>query len=358
MTRAKWLMVAGYNAFFWVCFWTFCYWTFPYDRLASFLSDKVAESGAGYTLEIGDLSPYWLTGVALNDVTVRKQKAEPTVLPPPAAAAEKGKPVDDGALKVKEAHARFGLFSLLFGGKSLTFDATLEQGEIEGIYEEDGEQKRIDATLTKIDVGKLGLLESLISLPAKGTLEGDFDLTLGKEPAKSNGTVKITFRNMVIGDGVAKVKIGSMGGLTIDPVELGDVVIDLDVKDGLGQVKRLRTTGSDVVLEGSGEVRLADPLSRSRLDILLRIKFTDHYKNKSGRTKAMFSLLDSNNGPQLRAAKTPDGGLAYRLTGALASARAIPAGRYKGKGAAAVPAPAPAPAPAPVAAPPDPDDDE
>jgi type II secretion system protein N len=352
MTRAKWLMLAGYNTFFWAAFWLFCYWTFPYDRLASFLSDKVAESGAGYTLDIGNLSPHWLTGVTLNDVTVRKAQAADAAPVPPPAAPEKGKPPSDGSLKIKEAHARVGLFSLLFGGKSLSFDAALEQGEIEGSYEEDGEQKHLDATLSKIDIGKLGLLESVISLPAKGTFEGDFDLTLGKDPTKSNGTVKITFKDMVLGDGVAKLKVGSMGGLTIDPVNLGDVVMSLDVKDGVGQVKELRSTGSDVKLEGSGDVRFAEPLSRSRLDILMRIKFTDAYKNKSSRTKAMFSLLDSNNGPQLRAAKTPDGALAYRLTGALASVRAVPAGRAKAKGGpAAVPGPA-APPPAPG------DDDE
>jgi type II secretion system protein N len=352
MTRAKWLMLAGYNTFFWAAFWLFCYWTFPYDRLASFLSDKVAESGAGYTLDIGDLSPHWVTGVTLNDVTVRKVQAPGAApVPPPPPTPEQGKAPSDGALKIEEAHARIGLLSLLFGGKSLTFDAALEQGEIEGSYEEDGEQKHLDATLSKIDIGKLGLLESVISLPAKGTFEGDFDLTLGKDPTKSNGTVKITFRNMVVGDGVAKLKVGSMGGLTIDPVNLGDVVMNLDVKDGVGQVKELRTTGSDVKLEGSGDVRFADPLSRSRLDILMRIQFTDAYKNKSGRTKAMFSLLDSNNGPQLRAAKTPDGALAYRLTGALASVRAIPAGRAKAKGAAI-------PGPAAPAVPPAPGDDD
>lgn len=340
MTRAKWLSLAGYNAFFWLWFWLFCYWTFPYDRVASFLSDKVAESGSGYTMEIGDLSPHWVTGVTLNDVTVRKQKA-PDAAPLAAPAPETGKPADDGSLKVKEAHARFGLFSLLFGGKSLTFDAALEQGEIEGAYDEDGEQRHIDATLTKIDIGKLGLLESVISLPAKGTFEGDFDLVLGKEATKSNGTVKITIKDLTIGDGVAKLKVGSLGGLTIDPVNAGDVTMDLDVKDGIGQVKKMSANGTDVVLDGSGEVRFADPVSRSRLDILLRIKFTDAYKNKSARTKAMFSLLDTNNGPQIRAAKTPDGGLAYRLSGALSSVRAIPAGRAKPK---AAPTAAPAPA--------------
>jgi|GEM_PF-1075379 len=347
MNRSKWMMLAGYNGFFWLWFWMFCYWTFPYDRVAAFLSDKVSESGAGYDMEIGELSPHWLTGVTLNDVVVRKQKTD-TGAPSPAPAASptgdaKASPADDGSLKIKQAHARFGLFSLLLGGKSLTFDADLEQGEIEGAYDEDGEQRHIDATLSEIDIGKLGLLESVVSLPAKGILVGDFDLILGKEPSKSSGTVKIVLKGLTLGDGVAKLKIGSMGGLTIDPVNAGDVTMELDVKEGVGQVKKLSADGADVVLEGSGDVRFADPLSRSRLDILLKIRFTEAYKTKSARTKAMFSLLDTNNSSQIRAAKTPEGGLAYRLSGTLATVRAIPAGRTAArKGApAAVPAPAP-----------------
>ncbi|MFT3921139.1 MAG: type II secretion system protein GspN [Myxococcales bacterium] len=342
MNRKQVLMLAGYNTFFWVWFWLFCYWTFPYDRVAAFISDKVSQSGAGYNLEIGELSPHWLTGVTLNDVVVRKQK-DPALVAAPVAPAEKGKPVDDGSVKVKEAHARFGLFSLLFGGKSLTFDADLEQGAVEGAYEEDGEQRHIDATLSAIDIGKLGLLESVVALPAKGMLQGDFDVTLGKDPTKSNGTVKLVIKGLTLGDGVAKLKVGSLGGLTIDPVNAGDVTIDLDVKNGVGQVRKLNANGDDVVLDGNGDVRFADPIGRSRIDILLQVRFTEAYKIKTPRTKAMFSLLDANNSSQIRAAKTPDGGLAWRLSGMVSSVRAIPAGRSNARPKAAPAAPAPTP---------------
>src|SRR4051812_21287278 len=138
MNRAKLLLIMGYNSFFWLAFWLFCYWTFPYDRLAAFLADKVAQSGSGYALEIGELSPYWGTGVELTDVKVHKQRAlsAPTAKPKAGEAA-----ASESGIKVRQAHARIGMLGLLFGTRAVTFDAALDQGEIEGSYEEDSESK-------------------------------------------------------------------------------------------------------------------------------------------------------------------------------------------------------------------------
>jgi type II secretion system protein N len=327
MNRSKLLVIAGYNTFFWVCFWMFAYWTFPYDRVAVYLTDKVAQSGIGYTMEVGELSPYWFTGVELEDVKLKRASAD-AVAPPPVP----GKPPADEAFHIKEARARVGIFALIFGNTSLSFDAELEQGDIEGSYEESGDEKHLDAELSKVDVGKLGLLDSVISLPVKGTVGGDFDLTLGKDPTKSNGTAKLRIEGLTLGDGVAKLKVGSMGGLTIDPVEAGTVTIELDVKEGVGTVKKMSNDGKDIELEGSGEVRLSDPLSRSRVDVLLRLKITDTYRNKTPRAKTLMSLLDGVSVSQVRAAKTSDGSFQYRLAGTLAGLRAIPSGRSRDTG--------------------------
>lgn len=327
MNRAKLMSLAGYTSFFWFWFALFAYWTFPYDRVAAFLTDKIDHSDYGYSLEIGSLSPYWLTGVELEDVKLRRTAA---VTIPSVA----GEPAKDDAFKIREARARLGLLSLLIGDRAVSFDAELDQGAIEGVYEESGDTKHVDATLSKVDLGKLGILDSVISLPVKGDVGGDFDLTLGKEAAKSTGQVKLQIRGLAIGDGKAKLKLGAMGGLTIDTIEAGTVTMELDVKDGVGTVKKLSTDGKDLELEGSGEVRLADPISRSRVDILLRVKFTDAYKNKSSRTKAVFGLLETGSVPQVRAAKTPDGALQFRLLGTLGAVRAAPAGRSGEPGAA------------------------
>jgi type II secretion system protein N len=343
MTRQKWLLLAGYNTFFWLCFWLFAYWSFPYQRLAAFITDKVNESGSGYTLEIGGLSPYWLSGVELEQVQVRKTAAEQLAAP----EGEKPKPAQ--AIHIESAQARIGLFSLLTGTRSVNFWAELGSGSIEGNYREDGEDKKVVGTIEDVDLAKFALLESLVSLPMKGVLKGDFDLVLGKVPTKTQGTLKLGIDKLVIGDGKAKLKLGAMGGLTIDPIDAGAVAVDIDVKDGVGVVRKLAAAGSDLKLTGSGDVRFAQPLSRSRLNVMLKLNLTDAYKTKSNRTKAMFMMLDSGGAPQVAAAKTNDGGFQFRLSGPFTSVRALPAGQ----------APVPAGnAPPPPPPPPQPGDDE
>jgi type II secretion system protein N len=327
MSRERIVAIVGYTAFFWVFFFLFAYWMFPYQRLAAYLSDKVSESSAGYTLEIGAISPYWLTGVELENVKVRKTAAEAMAAPPPGAPKDK---LIDNSVNVRSATARLGLFSLLFGNTSLNFAAALEAGDLDGTFEDDGEIKHVVGTLQKIDLGKLGLLESIIPLPLKGMLTGEFDLTLAAQPSKTNGKVKLTVTKLLAGDGKAKLKLGSMGGLTIDPVAVGDVTLELDVKDGLGTVKKLSSTGPDLTLEGGGDVRFAQPLGRSRLGLTLRLKLNESYRDKTPRTKVMFSLLDGASSPQVAAAKTPDGAFQVRLTGPLTSPRVLPGGQTKG----------------------------
>jgi type II secretion system protein N len=318
------LTLLGYNTLFWVAFWLFCYWTFPYDRVAAFLVDRVSQSGKGYALEIGHLSPYWLTGVELSDVKLHKLGG-PAPIPIPATPGEKAKPPAPSGLHIREARARLGLFSLLTGSKTVNFDAELEAGDVSGSFSGSDEAQQIQASLDSVDLEKLGALESLISLPAKGTLSGDIDVTLGKDPKQTQGAITLKIAGFTVGDGKAKLKLGSMGGLTVDPIEVGNMAIEIDVKDGVGTIKKIGSDGKDLELSGSGDVRFADPVGRSRLSVLLRAKFTDNYRNKSPRTRAMFSLLDSGI-PEANAAKTPDGALQFRVSGTLTTPRVLPSG--------------------------------
>ncbi|HEX6245814.1 MAG TPA: type II secretion system protein GspN, partial [Polyangiales bacterium] len=303
--RSSWLPFVAYNSLFWFAFWIFCYFTFPYERVAEQLVDRVAASGKGYSLEIGSLSPYWLSGVELTNVVLRKESLEPA---PPPVPGDKTPP-PDRSLRVKEVHARVGLVGLLFGSKKLNFDAELESGDIEGSALIDGDAQSVSAKLDKVDLGKLGIIEAMLQIPMQGTLSGDIDLALAQDPKLSQGSVKLTLDKLVVGDGKAKVKVGGLGGLTLDPIEAGDLTLDMDLKDGVGVLNKLSADGKDLKLKGNGDVRLGTPLGTSRLSVLVNVKFTDAYRNKSPRTQAMFGLLDSSGAPQIAAAKTADGAL-------------------------------------------------
>ncbi|MDH5491636.1 MAG: hypothetical protein OEY14_06765, partial [Myxococcales bacterium] len=86
----------------------------------------------------------------------------------------------------------------------------------------------------------------------------------------------------------------------------------------------------------------ADELSRSRLDVLIHASFTEAYRDKSIRTQALFSLMEIR--PELRAARTSDGALQYRLRGSFGT-------RIRPEAAGSAPSPRGAPAPRTRAAP-------
>jgi type II secretion system protein N len=314
---SRWLERTGYVLLFVVSFLLFAYWTFPYDRVAALLVDRVAQSSAGYTLSIGELSPYWLSGVELTDVKLDKRPSADA--PADGASAQ---PIVVDALR-----ARLAVLPLLWGTRSISFDAELPSGELDGKYVDHGDRTQVSGELSGLDVGKLGVLDAVLTVPVKGELTGEFDLTLAKEADKSDGAIDVTLKGLVIGDGKAKQKLGSMGGLTLDPIEVGDVHLVLEVKAGAGVVKELRSDGKDLALGGSGDLRLASPPMRSRLNLLLKARLTEAYRKKSPRTQTMFSFIDS--APDAAAAKTPDGAFQFRLSGTLNALRAVPQGNAK-----------------------------
>lgn len=322
--RKKLLLYAGYAAFFFVCFLVFAYWTFPYDRLRDFIVQEVERPAgpdgrrrpSGVQLSIGELSPSWVTGVDLEDVTIVKEPEEP----------------DGRALRivVEEASARVGLFALLGGETDVSFDATVGGGTIEGAYAAGEESTSLLAELEQVQLRQLGIMSSLVGLPVGGVIDGSIDLTIADDTAQTQGDVALTIDNLQIGGGQVPIP-GMTGGLTVERIDAGKLELDMDVENGVARIQKLQADGQDLDIQGSGSVRLLRELQMSRLDLMLRVAFAEEYKTKSEHTRRLFTLLDSPLAPaELRSARTPDGALQWRLNGSFGSRIGTsPAGRAR-----------------------------
>lgn len=303
----------AYPAFFLVWLVLGAYWTFPYDRLRDYIVQQ-AEAQGGVQLDIASLRPSWLTGVSLEGVRVT---------PIPDAP---GAPV--APLSIRELDARISLLSLLGGTIEVSYDATIDGGgTIEGVYAESDESTHVEATLQNVDLRRLGPLHETIGLPVAGRARGTIDMTIASEAAGTQGTVDLTIANVSIGDGETPLVIEGMGaGVTLERLELGTVRFKLETERGQASIEQLGADGEHAQLWGSGSMRLVRPLRMSSLDLLLRIKFKDAYRESSPRMTALFSLLEMN--PQVRPARTSDGALQWRIQGAFASRiRMVPSGR-------------------------------
>ncbi len=302
----------GYAVFFLVAFLLSAYWTFPYDCVRDYVVTQVEypmgpdgrRHPSGYGLEIADLSPSFITGVEMNGVHFAKD-----------AEAPGQAPLD---LTVDELDARVSLLSLLAGNLAVSFDATLDGGEIEGSYEDSDQETHVQADVRGVNLRRLGILRAAIGLPVRGVVNGKIDVTLAEKLADTKGNIALDIQGLGIGDGHSKLPLPGMhGGLTVARVAAGNLTVRVSAENGLARIDRLHADGKDAKLDAVGTIRLLRPLSMSRVDLMTRVKFTDAYRNRNDKTRAILSLLDFN--PKLRAARTSDGWLQYRWNGSLGS---------------------------------------
>lgn len=317
LLQKRWLRITVYVLFFLFCFLLFAYWSFPYDRVRDRIIREVeytrGPGGAlrptGWELDIVDLSPSWGTGFTATGVQVGKRPEEP------------GKPTV--SMLIDEATVHVSPFALIVGDLSVGFDLELAGGEIDGSYsqpigaalgDEDGDLD-LEATLEEVHLRRVSLLRSALGIPLSGVATGSFDFFVAQDPQQTEGRLDLTIRNLQVGNGRAKLAVGDNEGITIERIDAGDLKVKIEAEEGIGRITQLEAKGKDAELEGAGTLRLLSPLDMSRLDALFRIKFADAYRNENDRTRALFSLMEFS--PKVRAARTPDGALQWRVAGSL-----------------------------------------
>jgi hypothetical protein len=109
----------------------------------------------------------------------------------------------------------------------------------------------------------------------------------------------------------------------LDEIDAGKLEVGVQVQDELATLTRFATDGRDLRLAGKGGLRLVEVFKRSRPDFTVELTFSDVFKNKSDRTKAMFEIIGMR--PEWQHATTPDGTLRVHVGGTLQSPKAGPA---------------------------------
>jgi type II secretion system protein N len=300
----------GYPLLYAFCLVIFAILTFPYGRLkdrivASFNADQPPNGGS--ELQIEDMSGYWLTGVSLKGLTLARASAEPGH--PPTRVV------------IDEATARYSILSALVGDSSLNFSATAFGGEVSGSYDVRSKGKVVDLTLDSIDMGRIQPIADAIGVPIQGKLGGTIRLNFpdGKS-LKAGGSVSLEAQDVSIGDGKAKIK----GTLALPRVDMGSLTFTAEAKDGLLKVTKFAAAGRDVDFVGDGRIVLRDQAPDSILELQVRFRINDVYRNKSDMTKSLFGTPGSNipalfelADPKIKQSKRPDGFYGWNVRGVL-----------------------------------------
>lgn len=307
----KW---TGYPLFFFACFVFFAYRTFPYERLADRLVREAHTHG--YEIEIIDLTNSGLTGLTFENLRV--------LLPSEGEGSPPAEVIFD------ELTVSTSLFSLMSDTKSYSFDAELAGGEAQGDILLGENNMEVEAEFEDIDLEALSILRKFTKVPLTGILNGEIVLAMPSEVAESSGNVEITIEGLNIGDGESKLDIPGWGGLTLDKADAGNLELIATIEEGSAKVERATSHGKDLELDLLGKVRLLRPLKRSELNVMLRVKIQDAYKERSAKVATMLELASSG----LKAALTTDGAIQYTVAGSFG-------GRLRPRGAGRLPFEAP-----------------
>lgn len=289
----KW---AGYPLFFFACFVFFAYKTFPYERLADRLVQEAAAQG--YEIEIIDLTNSGLTGLTFENLRV--------ALPPKTEESPPGEVIFD------ELTVGTSLFSLMTDTKSYSFDAELASGEAWGDVVLGEETLEVEVELENLDLEALSILREFTKVPLAGILNGEIALAMPSEVAESTGNVEIKIEGLNVGDGKSKLDIPGWGGLTLDKADVGNLELVANIEDGMANIERATAHGADLELDVLGRVKLRRPLKRSELNVMLRVKIQDAYKERSAKVATMLELASTG----LKSALTADGAIQYMIGGA------------------------------------------
>lgn len=293
---AKWI---GFPAWFVVCMVSFVYCTFPYDRVREKVRVAIEES-MNADVEIDELSPSWVTGVEVTGLRIKTRPLRPSDTPK--------------TFTIDSLSARVGLLALVTGGVDLSYAIGVYGGEIEGTLEESGPNATVTMAWKGLDLAQVQTLREAIGLPLGGLVSGEANLTLvDRALAKSDGAIHLRGEGLRVGDGKAKLEIPGFGGLTIDPIQIGDLQGELAVKAGKATVTRLGAQGRDLELIGEGKIDLRDPLPASNVQAYIRFKILPAYTARNQRMGPLVSGLDMM--PTTKRAKRPDGFLGYRISG-------------------------------------------
>jgi type II secretion system protein N len=319
----KLLLWVGYPAFYLLCFLVFTYLTFPFEHLrdrvvAGFAEDQRATGGSS-KLEIDQLSPYWLSGVEATGVRLITAST-------PAADGSKRPPSE---LDVERIVARVSILPLLIGRINLHVSARALGGTIDADAQKRGDDRSIEADFTDLSIGRLTPLVELVGLPMTGTLTGHLELTLPEAKlGKASGTVRAKFADLSAGDGKTKIK----ETIALPKLNVGDLALECDVKDGVVRVTKWAAAGQDLDFSADGKLTLREPFAESSAELYIKFKFSDAYKNRNETTRSLFGTPGTNAPvlieiaePRLKTSRRPDGFYNWRASGLLRNLRFDPA---------------------------------
>lgn len=288
-----------YGAFFLVALLLALRWTLPSDAVLERLSAEAA--ARGWQLQASEAGPAGLVGVSLREVTL-KDRAGLTI------------PIDRVDLTLP-------LWPLLTGRRRVAVDAWLYDGRVQGTFDLAAGPREYRATLEGIDLARALPLRMALGVDLAGLATGTARVSMpADEKATPVGQLSLAVKAAGLTGG--KLDLPGAGALTLPAVKLGELAVELVLKDGKGSFEKLAATGGDVELAGEGLYFAWQPrLEFAPLFGKARLKLAPAFSSRP-ENRGLASLLDA----ALVGARSGEGAYGLQIYGSLGHPQVRPAG--------------------------------
>jgi type II secretion system protein N len=278
---------AGYPLLALITFVTAVFYSFPYERLKDKL---IAALSSKYEVSIADARPTLIPGgMVLERVSL-------TPRPDPGDDEEPGeeKPVP---LVFDRVELDVGLLALLTGRVHMDVEAEVGGGSIDGTIKYSKAGIDVELETEELPLGNLPGIKGAIGLPMAGGLNAEVQLKLTRMKwAEADGYMTMSCPRCTIGDGRSKIKprmtkqaklrrtsVFAAEGITVPRLDLGDLTAEVEIKKGVGKIKKFAGKSPDGEVKMEGELRFADPFRRTMFPVCLKFKLSEALKKREPR---------------------------------------------------------------------------
>lgn len=282
---------------------------FPYGRLKQAI---VASLSQRFNTSIASVEPtFFPGGVVIKTIMLQTR---------PRSTDEK--PV---SIVIDELDVNVGLFALLRGKVDVDVVADIAGGKIEGAIKYSKAGLVADVDTRSLPLQNLPWIRGAVGLPAHGGLNASIALRLPKlKWSEAKGRVTLSCPGCTVGDGVSKIRmtrdrygrrnVFGEKGLTVPKLDLGNLSAEMDIKGGVGTIKKFAAKSADGELYISGKIHFRDPVKDSRFPGCMRFRLSSAFQKRQPKFGNIGLLLPART-------RQPDGFNALPMHGTLAALR-------------------------------------
>jgi type II secretion system protein N len=212
--------------------------------------------------------------------------------------------------------ARVGIFSYLFGNKSISSQINMYDGYFNTNFKLDKNNslKSLYIDSNKINLSKMNIITSISGLNIGGELKTNITIDNNSDKLPdSSGHIVFNIKNGSLLVNNLSALLGGMGG-TIDlpSLALGEINADLEISKKEVTSKTFKISGGDLQAEITLIVSLDNNLSSSKINARGWFSLKQSLIDSNETLKTLYDIL-----PQLKASKMTDNKVGFSVNGTL-----------------------------------------